>query len=178
MISANDTSILAMFTRYTDISNEEAEEQMNLLEHEENRGVCEALLGRVPASELDPDQRRTYYEVLNWSTDRTSRIRNEQIVARRRDQNTALRDSMVRLYEAGKIGTKEMMLYAISGPLPDRLEYQQWEPEQKEDFWLNRIEENMADIPQSRVNWEEFRGGVRHWFKFEERKANWMKEGF
>lgn len=178
MISVNDTSILAMFCRYPDISNSEAEEHMSLLEHEENRGVCEALLGQRLVTSLNPDQQRTYQEVIRWSNDRTQRTRNEQVVLRRRGKNNRLRDKMINLYERGIVSNEIMMLYAISGPLPDVLEYRKMRAEQKEEFWSNRIEQNLGDVPQTRLNWREFQNKLREWFQFEDRKVNWMKEGF
>jgi len=176
MISSNDTSILAMFSRHPNLSDSEIDENINKIDHPENKLICQALLGKIKPTELTEDQENVYWEVKEWSSNRTCQIRNEQILSRRRNQSNKLRDKMIDLYERGKISNEVLMLYAMSGSLPDALEYNKLKPEQKQDFWLNRIEERLEN--PNRVSLREFRGNVRKWLNFKDRKVNWKKEGF
>ena len=177
MISINDTTILAMCSRYPDMSDAEIEKNISELEHPENKMVCEALLGKIPITSLTESQNVTYSEVKRWSLDRTCRIKNEQILLRRRNKANKLKEKMLNLYEHGKITKEMMMLYAISGSFPDVMEYRTLRPEQKEEFWFNRIEQRLGES-QNRVDINEFRGDIKHWLKFEDQKVDWKKEGF
>ena len=173
MTSVNDTTILAMFSQYPNISDSEADRQLLLLEHEENREICEVLLGREPENILDHNQLRTYREFIRWASDHTFRTRNEQIVARRQNRSTRLRDRMVEMHTEGIITDEVLSLYAMSGPLPSRLEYSRMTAIQKEEFWEERAESNLG------VEWRVHLGDRADFMKMPVRKkVNWAKEGF
>lgn len=178
MTSTNDTTILAMFCQHPNIPETEINCHIDKLEHSENINIGKALLGIVAVDSLTENQKTTYLEIKRWSANRICRIRNEQILSRRKNQANKLKEKMIDLYEQGKISNEMMMLYAISGPLPDVLEYRSLRPEQKEDFWTSRIEQRLGDVPQNKVNWRELRGNMKEWLKFEDTKVDWKKEGF
>ncbi len=139
-VSTNDTTILAMLSRYPDIPDEEADEYITGIEHEENVPICHAVIGRIPPEQLDPEARQVYQEFRRWSLDRTRRFRNEQVSARRRQQETRTTIRMTQLHERGVISRETMLLYGISGDLPDREVYMALTPEEKEALWEDRIE--------------------------------------
>lgn len=174
MISTNDTTILAMFSRYPEISDDEADVYLEQIEHEENREICNVLIGRQPENTLNQEQQRTYREFLRWSTDRTLRVRNEQIAARRRGINTRLRDRLLEMRDRGEISEEALLVYAVSGPLPQDFEFAHLSDRDKERFWEERVESNLG------VRWREYLGTRADFMKMPggPPKVDWAKEGF
>jgi len=173
LISTNDTSILAMVSRYPNIPELEADRYLLQIEHEENREICEVLLGREPEDSLSEDQLRTYKEFQRWSLDRLQRTRNEQIAARRRNVNTRLRDRMIRMHREGNITDEVLLLYAVSGPLPQQ-EYHTMSEVEKERWWEERVESNLG------IEWRTYLGSRSEFMKMSKNKAkvNWAEDGF
>lgn len=158
---------------------EEADEYIGKIEHEENVPICHAVIGRLSPDSLEPDARTVFDEFSRWSESRTQRTRNEQINARQRRKETRLALNLTRLHQQGRISDQILMLYGISGELPERNAYQALSPEEKERLWAERMERRFGP------NW---RGIVRDrnitepWFvsrRIESMSSvNWRREGF
>lgn len=179
MISANDTTILAVLSRFPDMSATEADEYIGKIQHEENVPICHAVLGRISPDELEGDARQTYEEFQRWSADRTRRVRNEEIDARRRRKETRLSLNMTRLHEQGLVSDQVMMLYGISGDLPERSNYFGLTDEEKERLWVERMERRFG--PNWLDRFPSFRTS-RPFFnrrgEYEAPLTNWRLEGF
>jgi hypothetical protein len=175
LISINDTTILTALSRYPHIPVAEQDEYINQIEHEENIPLCLAVVGRLSPDELTPSARQTYEEFTRWSIDRTRRIRNEQMSDRyrRKENRTAIK--MAQLREQGVISEETLMLYGMSGDLPDRRVYRAMSDEEKRAIWEERMERSFGP------NW---RDHVAHVPPLLQKRSvefeihNWSKEGF
>lgn len=174
MISTNDTTILAMLSRYPDIPAEEQDEYISKIEHEENIPLCLAVTGRLSVNELTPNARRTFNEFSRWSEDRTRRVKNEQLSDRhrRRQNRTAIR--MTQLHEKGHISDEVLLMYGIQGELPERLAYVGLSNEEKRIMWEERIEGRLGP------NWREHVRYVPPLLVKEKQceNVNWRRDGF
>jgi hypothetical protein len=177
LISTNDTTILALLSRYPDIPTEEADEYISNIEHEENVPLCHAVIGRIEPEDLDDEARTTYDEFTRWSLDRTRRFRNEQIDTRQRQKENRTAIRMTQLHEQGLISNEVMLLYGISGVLPERSAYLNLSEEEKEAIWTEKMERRFGP------NWRQrFEGGqllpsfLRK--RVERFVHDWLKEGF
>jgi len=178
-ISTNDTTILAMLSRYPAIPIEEADEYISQIEHEENVPICHAVIGRIPPEELNEEARTVYDEFNQWSVDRTRRFRNEQWGGRRshRENRTAIR--MTQLHEKGIISNDVMLLYGISGDMPERGAYMAMSPEEKEAVWAERMERRLGPNWRERFRQRQCRLPVflqKGMAKYP--THDWLKEGF
>lgn len=169
MISTNDTTILAMLSRYPNMPPEEADSYIAKIEHEENIPICHAVIGRIDKSELDEDARETFTQFSVWSERRTRRTRDEQWTARRREKETRTSIRMNQLHDMGVISDEVMLLYGISGPLPEREMYSSMSQVEKEAMWRDRIESRFGP---TRLQFFRCRR------TYEVGKVNWQKEGF
>ena len=174
MVSANDTSILAMLSRYPDMQNEEADRHIERIEHEENVPVCLAVVGRMSPDDLDDDSRQVYNEFKRWSEDRTQRIHSEQLHARRENNETRMSQRMKDLHQRGIISDQVLLLYGISGPLPERQNYQGMSRDERRRVWVERLERRFGR------NWDtNFRAHMPEMFREPGfRHVNWLREGF
>jgi len=178
LISTNDTTILAVLSRYPDIPTDEADEYISKIQHEENVPLCHAVIGRIEPDELNDEARITYDEFTRWSLDRTRRFRNEQIDARRRRKENRTAIKMTQLHEDGKISNEMMLMYGMSGALPERSVYTELSEEEKEAIWTERMERRFGP------NWRRrFEGGRFALPEFLQRRVerfvhDWLKEGF
>jgi hypothetical protein len=175
LISINDTTILTVLSRYPHISVAEQDEYIGQIEHEENIPLCHAVAGRISPDELTPSARQTYQEFKLWSEDRTRRTRNEQLNDRyrRRQNRTAIR--MAGLREKGLISEETMLLYGMSGELPERTAYRIMTIEEKRALWEQRMERTLGP------NWRDHIGRVPHLLqkkRIEFEIHDWLKEGF
>ena len=175
MTSTVDTTILSVLSRYPNIPADEADEYIAKIEHEENVPLCHAVIGRIEPEELDDDTRRTFDEFTRWSLDRTRRFRNEQIEDRyrRKENRTAIR--MTQLHEQGRISDDMMMLYGISGDLPERHVYIELSEEEKEALFGERMERRFG------LDWRRRFSNLPTFLRrrmFVQEKHNWLKEGF
>lgn len=174
MISVNDTTILAMLSRYPDISSEEADRHIARIENDENKAVCHALLGRIQPDELSDDARETLEDVQRWSVSRTERVRNEQIHARRNNNETHMSQRMIELRDRGVISESTLLLYGISGPMPERDQYNRLTRAEKTRMWVERMERRFGQ------NWRNrFQVQLPDMFRNDRRtQVNWLREGF
>lgn len=165
-----------MLSRYPDMPAQEADHYINKIEHEENIPICHAVLGRIHKSQLQEDARRTYEEFTLWSERRTRRTREEQWTARRRQQETKLALRMNQLHEKGIINEELMILYGISGDLPERGMYMSLTQEEKQAFWNERMETRFG--PNWRRRFSSIGLRIFNLNKKEYNEVNWSKEGF
>lgn len=178
LISSNDTTILAMLSRYPDMSWEEADTYIQKIEHEENIPICNAVIGRIDKEDLSDDAKKVFEEFQMWSSRRTRRVCEEQWTARRRQKETSTAIRMTQLHEKGIISDEVMVLYGISGELPDRRMYMQLSTEEKQFLWEEKMESRLGPNWRSR-----FSNGVNNLYffpknKLEYIKTNWNKFGF
>jgi len=173
LISTNDTTILAMLSRFPDISPEEADEHISKIEFEENVAVCHAVIGRISPDELSGDARQTYNEFHRWSMDRTRRFRNEQLTARQQGKRTRESIRLTQLHQRGLVSDEFMLLYGIQGELPERNLYYRLSDEEKQAIFAERMENRFGP------NWRRrFRNLPAFLKEIDNAKINWLEEGF
>jgi hypothetical protein len=178
-LNSNDKAILAVMARFPDMPIEEANEYIERIDDDNNIPVCYALLGRIGAEMLGQEARQVFDEFQRWSQDRAQRIRNEQGNARKRRLETRLALKMIEWHERGRISDQTLLMYGISGALPERNTYMAMSPAEKERLWADRMENRFGP------NWVErfsnrnlplptmFKGRQR-----EPSHINWSREGF
>ena len=175
MTSTNDTTILAMITRYPDMSDDEADTYLDKLEHEESVNVGYALLGRIRIEDLPEDQKRTAMEIRRWSDDRTRRTRNEQTRARENGEITPFAQKLLEQHERGLINDQFLIMYGVSGELPDRTAYYRLSDEEKVALWEDRMRRKLGP------NWRDRLDRLPNFLcrHFTEAKTiDWIREGF
>ena len=174
MTSTVDTTILSVLSRHPNIPADEADEYIAKIEHEENVPLCHAVIGRIEPEELNENARRTFDEFMRWSTDRTRRFRNEQVDDRyrRKANRTAIR--MTQLHQRGLISDEMMLLYGISGELPERRVYIELSEGEKEAFFDERMERRFG--PDWRRRFSNLPTFLQR--RMFTQKHNWLKEGF
>lgn len=178
MISTNDTTILAMLSRYPDMSVQEADSYIAKIENEENIPICHAVLGRIHKSELQEDARRTYEEFNLWSQRRTRRVREEQWTTRRRQKETSLALKMNQLHQRGIVSDEILLLYGISGDLPEREMYIELNSDEKQALWEERMESRFGPNWRNMFARRNIGQPLFSHRKFEYKKTNWLTEGF
>lgn len=175
MSSINDTTILAMLSRFPDMSTAEADGYIAKIEHEENVPICHAVLGRISESDLETeDARKTFREFQAWSRNRTIRTRDEQWSARRRQKETKLALKLNHLHQKGVISDQVLLMYGISGDLPQYDTYAAMNAEQKNRIWVERMESRFGP------DWNTLLAGGTITFvnEFDSSESNWLQEGF
>lgn len=172
MTSINDTTILAMLSRYPGLTDEEADEHIAKIEHQENVPICHAVVGRVRPDELLPTARRTYEEFKRWSMSRTRRFKAEQLTARQQNRRTREAISLTKLHERGMVSDEFMLMYGIQGELPERQTYFALSEEEKLAIWEGRMEERFGP------NWRRRFHNLPAFLRQSEGVHNWIKEGF
>lgn len=154
------------------MSVQEADTHIARLEHEENIPLCHAIVGRIPATELDEDTRQVYDEFMRWSQDRTRRFRNEQVADRYRERENRVANALLRMHEHGLIPEQTLLLYGISGELPERRVYLQMSDEEKQLLWRERM------VNRYGVNWRRRFTYLPEFLREKEFIHDWKKEGF
>lgn len=173
MISTNDTTILAMLSRYPDMPVPEQDECISKIEHKENVPICLAIMGRVTREELTSSARLTFDEFSRWSMDRTQRTRNEQMSDRHRNRQNRIAIRMAQLHQQGKISDQVMLLYGISGDLPERKFYAKLSDNEKLALWEERMELKLGP------SWRRHINNLPTMFREVEQSGhNWLQEGF
>jgi hypothetical protein len=178
LISANDTTILAVLSRYPDMPAAEATGYIAQIEHEENVPVGEAVVGRRDRESLDGDARRTYDEFQRWSADRTRRTVAENISARRRGKETRTALTLNRLHQKGLVTDATLLMYGISGELPARDRYMMMTPEEKNRLWAERMEARFGPNWEARFTNLNMPLPIVIDRRYERTEVNWMREGF
>lgn len=163
-----------MLSRYPDMPRLEADQYLAKIEHAENLPICHAVLGRIDKEELNDDALRTFNEFQHWALDRTRRFRNEQWNARRRGQETRTALKLNELFQKGIVNEQTLLLYGISGPLPERDAYRVMSDEEKEALWVERMESRFG--PRWRQRFNNVPVFVQK--KIVKESINWRQEGF
>lgn len=161
-----------MLSRYPLMPTEEADRYINQIEHEENIPLCHAVLGRITPEQLEDDTRQTYYEFVRWSEDRTRRFRNERMRHRRLDQDDPIAARLIKLRQRGIMPEEVLLLYGISGDLPDQQTYQSMSIEDRRAFWQDRMGQRFGQAWRRRFN------NLPNILIKERRVHDWKKEGF
>jgi len=174
LISPNDTSILAAIKVYPDMDQDEINTYIDKLDQEEIVPVARAVAGQISPNDLNSQSQQIYDEFMNWSNNRIDMIRNEEQMARLRRQETRRSNKMLDLKNKGLISEETLILYGISGPLPEREVYLNMTDIDKERLWINRMTRRFGH------NWEDRLNIQPDFFKkkIERITHNWLKEGF
>lgn len=161
-----------MLSRYPDIPVSEQDEYISKIEFQENIPICMAVVGRISREDLTPSARNTFDEFSRWSENRTRRLKNEQISDRyrRKENKTSIR--MAQLHQKGIISDEVMLLYGISGDLPERRVYAQLTESEKQVLWEDRMEQKLG--PQ----WKRHIRNLPSMFCETKGVHNWLQEGF
>jgi hypothetical protein len=139
-VSANDRTILAMLSRYPDMPREEFETYVKRIDDQENAAVGQALVGLLNKEELSFSARRVFEYFQDWADNRTERTKQEQWSARRREKETRLALRLNELHAKGVVSQETLLLYGISGELPDVDAYRRLNQEEKQLLWRERTE--------------------------------------
>lgn len=123
---------------------EEAEGYISKIEHEQNIAICNAIIGKIKKEDLDEDSRLVFEEYNRWSKSKTRRIKEEQWSNRRRQKETQLSLKMNELHKKGIISDEIMILYGISGELPERNMYAEMSVEEKQSVWEEKMEDRFG----------------------------------
>ena len=150
----------------------EADEYISRIEHEENVELCHAVLGRISPDQLSADAHQTYLEFNRWSQDRTRRFRNERVINRYQQREDRIANRLTNLRERGIITDEMLVLYGISGELPERSVYTAMTSEEKMALWNDRMGRRWG------FSWRERFRNIPSWMAAEIGKPNWQKEGF
>lgn len=95
--------------------------------------------------------------------------KHEQVT--RAQNKTTLR--MVQLHQQGKISDQVMMLYGISGDLPERKFYEKLSNNEKLALWEERMQLKFG------INWRRHINNLPAMFRdIEQGVHNWLQEGF
>jgi len=152
LISANDTTILAVLSRYPDMPIEEAEGYISKIEHKPNIEICNAIIGKIRKEDLEDESRLIFEEYNRWSKSKTRRIKQEQWSNRRRQKETYLSLKMNELHKKGIISDEIMILYGISGELPEINMYEEMSFEEKQSIWEEKMEDRFGPEWRQRFN--------------------------
>lgn len=162
-----------MLSRYPDIPIDEQDEYISKIEHEENVPICLAIMGRLDKENLTPSARITFEEFSRWSMNRTRRTYNEQISDRYRNKQNRTAIRMAQLHQQGKISDQVMLLYGISGDLPERRVYARLTEREKRTLWEDRMEMRFGP------NWRNHVNNLPPMFQEQQFEIhNWRQEGF
>jgi hypothetical protein len=183
LISPLDASIIAVICKYPDMSDEELHRYMDRLENPANKNLCLALLGRINPDTLDENAQQELEEIKGWHLSGVLRRRNEQINARHNNRETQMSQKMISMRERGLISEETLILYGISGPIPERhpTRDREYTHEEKLAELHGRMERRFG------IRWRERFSRLPAWLAIEDPswfsqhnlgKVNWMKEGF
>ena len=172
MISTNDTTILTMLSRYPDMPAAEQDEHISKIQHEENIPICLAVVGRLSSEELTPSAKIVFDEFQRWSVNRTRRVRNEQVSDRLRNKENRMALKMANLHQRGKISDEILLLYGISGQLPEQRVYIRLSEEEKRAIWEERMQNRFGP------NWRRYVSNLPTIFNTKQGAHDWLRQGF
>jgi len=183
LISPKDASVIAVICKYPDMSDEDLHRYMDLLENPANKKLVLALLGRINPDTLDENAQQELEEIKGWHLAGVLRRRNEQINARYQNRETRMAQKMLSMRERGVISEETLILYGISGPIPERhpTRDREYTHEEKLAELHGRMERRFG------IRWRERFSRLPEWLAIEDPswfrkhdlgKVNWMKDGF
>ena len=78
---------------------------------------------------------------------------------------------MIKLHQKGAISDNTLMMFGISGELPEQLVYEKLTRDEKQKFWEKRLEDNFGS------QWKRHINKLPALFR-EIESPDWLKEGF
>lgn len=182
-MSPNDSSIIAVICKYSNITDDELQIHLGNLEDPQNKKICLALLGRIPQETLDLASQEQVNEIKSWHLTGIVRRRNEQITARYQDRETRMAQKMMSMRDRGIISEEMLILYGISGEVPERhpTRDREYTQEEKVIELQNRMERRFG------IRWRERFSQLPPWLAIEDPswfrsyglgQVDWIKEGF
>jgi hypothetical protein len=162
-MSPKDSSTIAVICAYPDIDDNELNMLLESLETEKSKRICRSIVRNEPILPEDEDDT---HRLRCWRNNKQMRIRNEQRNARYKSNETSMAARLKKLNQEGKISDQALLLYGISGNLPERDMYANWDADEREKYWQDRYLSRMGTC------WKEtiVRQGPE--------KVAWAKEGF
>lgn len=174
MISPNDGSILFAIKMYPDMDQDEINTYIGRLDQDEIIPVARAMAGQIDPNDLNSQSKQIYNEFMELSSNRINMIRTEEQTSRLNRKETKRANKMIELKNKGIISEETLILYGISGPLPERNVYLNMSSSDREHLWMNRMSRRFGSDWQDRLNIQP------NFFKskLESITHNWLKEGF
>ena len=175
-INAHDRSIIGAICQYPDMSISEKRKAIRKLNDPNLKPIIRVLTGLENSDILSKDDRIVLADIQKWKENRTKRLRNQEIQARRNNNEpTRLAKNLIRLKEQGIITDNTLLLYGVSGDLPEQRTYQQLNLEESRSFWERKFRNRYGD------SWRNYFDTLPSIFD-ESHKAElskeWPKEGF
>ena len=119
-INAHDRSIIGVICQYPDMSVSEKQKAIRKLNNQNLKPIIEVLTGLENNNILSKDDNIVLNDIQKWKENRTKRLRNQEIQARRNsNEPTRLAKNLIRLKEQGVITDQTLFLYGVSGELPE-----------------------------------------------------------
>lgn len=173
-MSPNDLSILASLSQLPPATAAAADALVARLDDPRHAAVARTLAGGMDEALLSEAEAELFRQVRVRSAERIQRVRDEQEAARRRREETRLAQTLKRLHASGAISDEMLLLYGVSGDLPDLQTYQSLTPGERRRLWSDRIASKLGPDWPSRL------GGSRAALPvFETPRPNhWQREGF
>lgn len=175
-LSPNDKSIIGAICHYPDMKVEEKQKLINKLNNHDLIKITEALAGIKNMSELNAEERSQLIELETWRDDKRTRIKNEQIEARRRsNEPNAFAKKLIEMKNRGLISDDYLFLYGVSGSLPVRSTYAQMTQEERKQIWETRM------VNRYGIRWRSYFNSVPVIFEDSSDLMlddEWIKEGF
>lgn len=169
-MNALDNSVVAAICHIPDLTDEEIGELVSKIEDPQTKTACRAISGQVNVEELTEDQVRLVLDIQEKRLSKIRRVRDEQIALRRKGLTSSLGQRMIDKYERGEISYETLLVYGVSGTLPDRKVLADMTDRERQDWWDTRMTMRFG------VTWREITP-IKNPFK-PSPKANWKKEGF
>lgn len=82
---------------------------------------------------------------------------------------------VIRMYERGQISDEALLLYGLSGELPERNAIKEMTPRQRVALWSERLDDRLGNNWRERLHRRGF--SLPTFLKMVE-AHNWLKEGF
>jgi len=172
--SVNDTTIIHMFLTNPDLSVQEQNSNLLKLENPYNVELCEAILGRIRPEDLIDELKKEYYELKHWAQFKKTKIKQEQIENRKKNKQNKFAERLLKLYRQGRVSEEVLLLYGISGNLPEKSVYQEMTAEERRDFWNQRSRENFeSDVDSSFFSMSRIIEKRK-----QSEKIDWIRQGF
>lgn len=176
-LNANDRSIIGAICHFPDMETEEKQKLIKKIQDQNLIHIVEALAGLKNMNDLKVEERNTLVEIETWRDSKRTRIRNEQINARRTsNEPDAFARRLIAMRNRGQISEHHLFLYGISGDLPVRNTYAQMTLEERRQIWNARMTERYG------TTWNNYFESIPSIFKENYKDSaldyEWIKEGF
>lgn len=173
ILSAKDTSIIAMISKFPNLSDDEFDSAINDLDNQEMRKVCMVLVNRASVDTLNEEQREFAYEVAGWHLDGVRTRRTENVERRRSEKEpNKTAQKLLKMRDKGQIDDKVLVLYGISGPILSRPEQTQ---EDKMELLRQRVRERFGTRWRERLSYP---GWLDYGDDAVDMRPDWCREGF